>query len=191
MGRLFWFFTVGLTALATHIAYVLFAPGLLFQYKVFNTTDGKPANSFFVLAPEKQSQLFPLASIGDVVGVCKYDLGIGKLVLSATLPKTYWTMSIYTESGKQVYALDDVQAGSSAISIELSQSKTMLEQLISTFNPNAEGDEAGQIENLGWRVQTTERRGLAIVWIPLADELMRPHVENIIKESRCQPKAAN
>ncbi len=184
MGRVFWLLTVGLVAVATHIAYVLFAPGWFFQQRLNATTDGKPDNSFFVVAPEKQAQLFPLATPDDVVGVCKYDLGSGKLVLSANLPRTYWTMSIYTQSGKQVYALNDVQAGSSAFSIDVSRSKTMLEQVFS----NPEAEDAGQIENLGWRVETSERRGLAIVWIPLSDALMRPRVEAIIKESRCEPK---
>ncbi len=184
MLKLFWALTVGVIALAVHISYVLFAPALLFQQKLYQTTEGRPDNSFFTLAPEKQSQLFPASTVQDVVGVCKYDLGAGQLVLSATLPKTYWTMDIYTESGKQVYALDDVQAGSSAFSIELSRSKSFFEQILTIGDP----EDIGQIENLGWRVETTERRGLAIVWIPLSDELMRKPFEAIIKESRCEPK---
>jgi uncharacterized membrane protein len=168
-----------------HISYVLFAPGFFFKQKVFSVTDGKPDNSFFILEPQKQALLFPMATGQDVVGVCKYDLAGGQLVLTADLPKAYWTLSIYTQSGKQVYALDDVQAGSSSITIDLSQTKTVFEQLFS--NPDAE--DAGQIENLGWRVQTTEQRGLAIFWIPLADKLARPRIESIIKSSTCKPKA--
>ncbi len=186
MARLFWILTVSMIIVAVHISYVLFAPALLFQQKLYQATEGRPDNSFFILAPEKQAQLFPAATVLDVVGVCKYDLGAGQLVLSATLPKTYWTMAIYTQSGKQVYALDDVQAGSSAFTIELSRAKSFLEQIMSTGDP----DDAGQIENLGWRVETTERRGLAIVWIPLSDELMRKPIEAIIKDSRCEPKLA-
>jgi hypothetical protein len=47
-----------------------------------------------------------------------------------------------------------------------------------------------QIENLGWKVETTERRGIAVVWIPLADPLMRANIENTIMASKCRPKAA-
>ena len=188
MGRLLWLVTVGLVAVATHISYILFAPGYLFERQIYLSTDGKPNNTFFVLAPEKQAALVPTSTAQDVVGICKYDLQGGHLVLSANLPKSYWTMSIYTQSGKQVYALDDVQAGSSAISIELSQSKSLIEQIFSAVSSSADGEDQGQIEDLGWRVETTERRGLAIVWIPLSDQLMRPRVENIIKESRCAAK---
>ena len=187
MAKLFWLLTVSMIALAFHISYVLFAPAILFQQKLHQATEGRPDNSFFILAPEKQRQLFPAATLQDVVGVCKYDLGAGKLVLSANLPKTFWTMAVYTQSGKQVYALDDVQAGSSSFSIELSRSKSFFEQIMSV----GDADELGEIETLGWRVETTERRGLAIVWIPLSDELMRKPIEAIVRESNCEPKATS
>jgi uncharacterized membrane protein len=186
MGRFFWIITALFLAIAIHISYVLFVPGLLFQRKLYALTDGKPYNSFFIMSPEKQSQLFPTATADDVVGLCKFDLGAGRLVLSAQLPKTYWTLSIYTQSGKQLYALDDAQAGASTFTVDLSRAKTVLQQL---FAKN-DGEETGQIENLGWKVETTEQRGLAVVWIPLADALMRTEVENTIKVSKCEPKAA-
>jgi uncharacterized membrane protein len=186
MGKMFWLVTSGLILLASHISYVLFAPSYLFQYKLYAATDGKPDNSFFILAPEKQSQLFPIASAGDVVGVCKYDLQTGRVVFSALLPKTYWSLSIYTDSGTQIYALDDVQAGSNAFTVDLTRAKTILQQL---FAKN-DGEESGQVENLGWKVEATDRRGLAIVWIPLSDELMRGEVEEIVKGSHCEVKAA-
>ena len=95
-------------------------------------------------------------------------------------------MDIYSQSGKQVYALDDVQAGSNAFTIELSRSKSFIDQILAT----GDSEDASQIENLGWRVETSERRGLAIVWIPLSDQLMRKPFEEIIKDSRCEPKGS-
>ena len=186
MNRVFWSSTAILLAVAIHISYVLFMPAVLFQKKLFAATDGNPDNMFFVMTPEKQVLLIPTATADDVVGLCKFDLGAGKLILSAQLPKTYWTLSIYTQSGRQVYALDDVQAGSSSFTVDLSRAKTMLQQLLA----KNDGEDSSQIENLGWKAETTEQRGLAVVWIPLADALMRPEIENTIKASRCEPKAA-
>jgi uncharacterized membrane protein len=186
MKRFFWFVTAAFLALAIHISYVLFMPGFLFQKKISTATDGKPVNSFFIMPSEKQALLFPTATADDVVGICKFDLGAGKLVLSAQLPKTYWTLSIYTESGRQIYALDDVQAGSTNFTIDLSRAKTVLQQLMGS----GDAEDAGQIENLGWHVETTERRGLAVVWIPLADALMRKEIEDTVRASRCEPKTA-
>jgi uncharacterized membrane protein len=185
MGKLFWLFICGLLALAMHIAFVLFAPSYLFEKKLYATTDGKADNSFFVLTPEKQSQLFPNASAIDVVGVCKFDLQMGPVKFTAQLPKSYWSVSIYTNSGKQIYALDDVQAGGNSFTIDLTRAKTIMQQL--TGNSDVE-DGGGQIENLGWKVEATERRGLLIVWIPMTDDLMRGQVEEIVKRSHCEVK---
>jgi uncharacterized membrane protein len=185
MGRIFWIITAAFIAVATHISYVLFEPGLIFQKKLYAASGGKAANSFFILKPDEQSQLFPSATAHDVVGVCKYDLDSGHVVFSAQLPASYWTLSIYTDTGTQIYALDDVQAGSNKFTIDLTRAKSMLQQL---FAKN-DGEDGGQIENLGWKVETTQRRGLAVVWVPLSDAMMRGATEEIIKGSHCEAKA--
>jgi uncharacterized membrane protein len=185
MGRVLWLITVGLLAVAVHIAYVLFMPGLFFQKALLDNTSGKPDNEFFVMAPESQARVMPSASADDVVGLCKYDLGKGKVVLSTQLPHSYWTLSIFTQSGRQIYSLDDVQAGSSSFTVDLTKAPSIFEQLLAK---NDGEDTGGQVENLGWKVESNERRGLALIWIPLADPLMRGEVEKILNGSRCEAK---
>lgn len=184
MGRLLGLITAGFLGLAVFISYVLFAPGILFQRQLALVTDGQPSNRFFVLDAARQTQLVASTTRMAVVGVCKFDLAAGNIVLQAKLPRAYWTLSIYTQSGKQVYGLNDVQAGAAEFNVELSRSKTFLQQLLA----NAPAEDAAQIENLGWHAESTERYGIAVVWIPLADELMRPAIEGTIKTSRCDLK---
>lgn len=184
MGRLFWLMTMLFIAAATHISYVLFEPGMMFQKKLHDLSGARPDNSFFILARDQQSSLFPAATANDVVGVCKYDLSNGRVVFSTKLPRNYWTVSIYTESGTQIYALDDVQAGSNSFTVDLTRAKTLMQQL---FAKN-DGEDGGQIENLGWKVESTERRGLAVIWVPLSDAMMRSGIEDIIKGSECKVK---
>jgi uncharacterized membrane protein len=186
MNRVYWFIVAAIVAAAVHLSYVLYMPSLLFQKKLLAETSGKPDNSFFVVEPDQVSKLYPAATANDVVGVCKYDLGVGKLVLTAQLPRSYWTLSIFTQSGRQIYSLDDVQAGSNSFTVDLSPAKSMLQQLLA----KGDSEDGGQIENLGWKVETTERRGIAVVWIPLADPLMRREIENTVTASKCQPKVA-
>jgi uncharacterized membrane protein len=187
MGKIFWLFTIGFIALAMHISYVLFAPGYFFQHKLNDVTSGKPDNQFYLLAAEKQSQLYPTATANDVVGVCKFDLQAGPVVFSAQMPKQYWSVSIYTDSGAQIYSLDDQQAGSNSFAIDLKRAKTIFELL---FAKN-DSEDGGQVENLGWKVESTDRRGLVIVWVPLSDQLMRSEVEDILKGSSCNAKAGS
>lgn len=182
MGRGFWVVAALLLGVIAHVSYVLFAPGILFQRQVSLATDGKPYNSFFIANPAKQTLLLPTATSKAVVGICKFDLGQGNIALTAKLPRSYWTLAIYSQTGRQVYALNDVQAGTTDFKIELSRSQTLLQQLFG----KSRSEDATQIENLGWHAETSEQRGIAVIWIPLSDQLMRPQIEATLSDSRCE-----
>ncbi len=184
MGRGFWVIIALLVAVVAHVSYVLFVPGLVFQRQLRISTDAKPFNKFFIADPAKQTVLFPAATSKSVVGICKFDLSGGNVELNAKLPRSYWTLSIYAQSGRQVYALNDVQAGTSDFKVELSKTKTFFQQLLGKNR----SEDAIQIENLGWHAETPETRGIAVIWIPLADELMRPQIEATMEGSTCQQK---
>ena len=184
MERGFWLIVAILVAVITHVSYVLFAPSFSFQRQLSAATDAKPYNQFFVADPANQTLLWPAATSKSVIGICKFDLNAGSVELNAKLPRSYWTLSVYAQSGRQVYALNDVQAGTLDFKVELSKTKTFFQQLVG----NSRADDATQIENLGWHAETSEPRGVAVIWIPIADELMRPQVEKIIAGSSCKPK---
>jgi uncharacterized membrane protein len=185
MGRGFWVIIALLVAIAAHISYVLFVPSLVFQRQLKISTDARPYNKFFIADPAKQTILLPSATTKSVVGICKFDLSGGNVELNAKLPRSYWTLSIYAQSGRQVYALNDVQAGTSDFKVELSKSKTFLQQLLG----NNRAEDSIQIENLGWHAETPEIKGIAVIWIPLADELMRPQIVAAMDGSSCGQKA--
>ena len=182
LGRSFWIVIAVLVALATHVSYVLFAPGFWFARQLNAATDGHAYNSFFIADVAKQTQLLSSATSKSVVGVCKFNLDKGVVELNAKLPRSFWTLSIYSQSGRQVYALNDVQAGTSEFKIELSKTKTFFQQLMG----NGRAEDAPQIENLGWHAETPESRGIAVIWIPISDELMRPQIEAIVAGSNCK-----
>ncbi len=184
MGRGFWVIIAVLVAVIAHVSYVLFFPSLMFQRQLRIATDGKPYNQFFVADSTKQSALLPAATSKSVVGMCKFDLSAGNVELNAKLPRSYWTLSIYAQSGRQVYALNDVQAGTSDFKVELSKTKTFFQQLLG----NNRAEDAVQIENLGWHAETSETRGIAVIWIPLADELMRAQFVAAMQGSTCKQK---
>ena len=184
MGRGFWIIIALLVAVVTHVSYVLFVPSLVFQRQLRISTDGKPYNKFFIADPAKQTNLIPAATSKSVVGICKFDLSGGNVELNAKLPRSYWTLSIYAQSGRQVYALNDVQAGTSDFKVELSKSKTFFQQLLG----NNRAEDAIQIENLGWHAETPETKGIAIIWIPLSDELTRPQIVATMESSTCGQK---
>ena len=184
MGRLFWFVAAVFFGVATHLAYVLFTPLILFQKQFVTITNDKPVNKFFILDPTKKNLLIPTSTAQAVVGICSFDLNLGPIVVSAKLPKSFWTVSIYTQSGQQVYSLNDIQAGSNDFTIELSRAKSIFQQLFGNSSP----EDAVPIDSLGWHAESNEQFGFVVMWVPLADELMRDTIEATVKDSRCQPK---
>ncbi|MDE2444895.1 MAG: hypothetical protein KGO94_01870 [Alphaproteobacteria bacterium] len=183
MGRIFWIFVAALVGLVVHIVYVLFLPSYWFEQQLGRVTEQQTVNAFFIAKPEVQARLLPSTTSQSIVGLCIFDLRSGPVALQATLPRTYWTFSVYSQSGRQVYALNDVQAGTSEFKVELSQTKTFLQQLLG----NGRADDVNQVENLGWHAETSESRGIAVIWIPIADEAMRPQIEGVLKHSSCKP----
>ena len=183
MGRMFWLMTAVLVGVITHVSYVLFMPSYVFSRHLNQSTDGQPYNQFFIADPTKQTSLLPSATSKSIVGLCKFDLSLGPIELLAKLPRAYWTLSIYAQSGRQVYSLNDVQAGTSEFKVELSRSKSFLEQVLRI----GRAEEPTQTENLGWHAETAEPRGIAVIWIPISDDLMRPQIEAVMKGSTCKP----
>jgi hypothetical protein len=40
-------------------------------------------------------------------------------------------------------------------------------------------------DDIGWRIALTEKQGLAVLWVAVADPLLRKEAETVIKQSRC------
>ena len=185
MGRVFWFITAALLGLAVHISYVLFVPGVAFEKKLATITQGQQDNDFAVLDPAAQSALVQGASAADVVGLCKLNLSSGKLFLNADLPSTYWTLTVYDSTGQPVYSLTDAQSGAHQFTVDFSKAKGFIEQLFS----NGEQEDQLVGDNLGWHAEVGGQRGLAVIWVPVSDPLLRPSVAALVKKTKCVPGA--
>jgi uncharacterized membrane protein len=174
--------TAAFLAVAVHICYVLFAPAIAFEKKLSIMTQGQEDNSFAVLDPGVQGSLVLGASPDDVVGLCKLDLSAGKLLLNADLPSTYWTLTVYSSGGQQVYALTDAQSGAQQFTVDFSRAKGIIEQLFGKGDPE---DQLG--DNLGWHAEVSGQTGLAVIWVPVSDPLLRPSVAELVKKTKCLP----
>jgi uncharacterized membrane protein len=184
MSRVFWPITALFLAVAVHLAYVLFAPSLMFQRNLAGLTGNAAANTFFVMAPEVQVKLVPSASAQDIVGLCLLDLAPGRVVFSASVPKSLWTLSIFSQSGQQVYSINDAEAGTTEFAIELKRAKGIIEQL----RGKNDQEEPGQIQNVGWHADLNDRRGVVVLWVPVDDASRRAGMEAALKTTKCEVK---
>ncbi|MEP6827077.1 MAG: hypothetical protein ABJA10_03290 [Aestuariivirga sp.] len=183
-GRLFWLFTAAFLGLAVHLATILYLPGLSFGRNLGQVTGHQASNSFFVMKPEAQVNLLPMATTQDIVGLCLVDISKGNVIISAHGLNQLWSLVIYQTSGQQVYGINDVEAGTGDFSVELSKSKSLLQQL----SGKPEAEDAKVIENIGWHAELSEDTAIAVLWMPVPDALQRPALENIAKATICKAK---
>ena len=185
LGRVFWIITAAFIAIAVHISYVLFVPSVAFEKRLSLMMQGQDDNSFAVLDPAVQGTLVQGASPADVVGLCRLNLAAGKLFLNADLPSTYWTLTVYDSAGQQVYALTDAQSGGHQFTVDFSRSKSLSDQLFG----KGDAEDALVGDNLGWHAEVSGQKGLAVIWVPVSDALLRPAVADLVKKTKCGPAA--
>jgi uncharacterized membrane protein len=181
MGRLFWIVTALFTAVAVHIATVLYLPGFSFNRKLNAYATGQKPNSFFLMAPETQSGFMPTAAAQDIVGLCLLDLSRGKVTVNAQVPQNLWTFTVYNPSGLQIYSINDVEAGTGAFRVELTQAKSIIEQVRGRPDP----EDAGKITNSGSHAEVVGDKALAVLWLPVPDASQRKSLEAVVKKTEC------
>jgi uncharacterized membrane protein len=181
MKRSFWILLSLVLAVVVHLSYMLYEPSRKFEKTLQALTKGDTKLSFQVLTPEQQSSLLPFATMNDVVGVCFYDLRRGAIKIDGQAPSGFWNFSVFTSRGRQVYDLNDTQVETNRFVVELKPAAGILAQIMG----GADG-ETPAFTDAGWQVEITEKQGLAILWVPLHDALLRSRTEAVIKQSSCK-----
>lgn len=184
MGRFYWFLLFLASAIATHAAYVLYYPGYNFDSKLEAAVGPDSRNKMLMLTPAQVARLFPAYATSDIVAMCRYDLTNGPMQIAAKLPRGYWTFSIFTVKGRQVYSLTDAQAGENSFTVDLLQAADLIAQLKGALD---EGGEAEAINDVGWKVETPDARGIAVIWVPVADPIFRPTTLAAVQSTTCEP----
>jgi uncharacterized membrane protein len=179
--QFFWLVTATILAICCHVAYLLFVPSRSFSAAIDAAMGESQNNRFTILGDKAQLKLIPYASTNSIVGVCKFNVSAGPVKFSARLPEGYWNFAVYTIRGRQVYAINDTQADTNSFSVVLSHDDGLIAQLLGGSAEVA--DIAG--DDIGWRIAIADREGLAVLWMTVADPLLRKEVEDVMKQSRC------
>jgi len=177
---LIWIVATALFATMTHLAYVLFAPGYEMSRLISESVTATGINTFAVLDAGEQEKILKQSAGTAVAGVCPFDLANGtSLVFDAALPDTIWSFAIYADDGKDVYAINEVQAGTNRFRLTVKRSSGLLGMLL------GDNGETGAA-NEGWTATTASRRGLAIMWVALDDRKLRNSYAEVMRQSTCR-----
>lgn len=179
-GAVFWVILAAVLAVVTHFSYVLFVPSRSFENHLASILASKGSNTFVILDPSQQASLLPYATEDDLVGLCSYDVRKGAVLINAHVPRSFWTFAVYTNRGRQIYAINDTQAGGEDFKMELSPAKSFFAQLTA----GADDQDTSGVD-AGWRVSVNESQGIAVLWVPQGDAIHRASAAAIVQSSRC------
>src|SRR5438105_4155674 len=125
-----WLLATALFAAMIHIAYVLFAPPYEMSRLIGQSIKTAGINNFSVLDADAQELILKESSGTAVAGLCPFDLAQGSLVFDAALPDTIWSFAIYGDDGKDVYAINEAQAGTNRFRLTIKRSSGLIQSLL-------------------------------------------------------------
>ena len=183
--HLFWALVALTAALAAHAAFALYVPGWWFSRQVENLALTNGRNSFFIMTPEQQADMFPGLPRSGVAGLCLFDLAQGDVNITADLPQGLWAASIYTGHAEPIYAVNNRQSGADRFTLRLSLAPGLIDQILGSASKDSLEDLAS-----GWTVMSPEPTGLAVLWYPAPEASVRAAAAGAMARSRCGPIAA-
>jgi uncharacterized membrane protein len=177
-ARLFWLSAAFFLCLALHTGYLLLAPGFALGRSIVASGVAIDEPTFRILSQADQGKLFPTYPESSVFGLCAYDISRQSARIAAVMPDAFWTLTIYSRTGKVIYALNSEQSGTGTFAVSLHKAPSLLETLLQTTAEDLTTQD-------GWTVSAVEHQGIAVVWVPLREAAQRAATEATLAKTAC------
>jgi uncharacterized membrane protein len=161
----------------THISYVLFYPAMEMRRSLGPDILRIESNTPVLLQPAKAANVIG-GGKDAVVAVCPFDLEQGSLIVDAAMPTGLWSLTVYGDNGRDLYAVTDRQAGTDRFQLTIKSAPSWLDLLTTGSEPPDIND--------GWSVELDTRRGFAVFWAALDQREMRNVVAQTLTKSSCR-----
>lgn len=174
---IFWGLATALLATIVHLTIVLFAPVFDVGRKMAAFEAAAPLNSLSGIGDANQrDDLFVEPSPDIVYAFCRFDLTEGPLLIEAAIPATYWSVSVYSDTGENIYTLNDAQTGGDKLRL-----------VIVDADPLGDNDAKPHPEQDTLKYTSPARSGLIIFRGFVPDRSMREVVRSTVSSAQCNP----
>ena len=109
-SRTFWLIFGLLTAVAVHLAYILFVPQSQLNDRISALVAEAGTNRLVVASDDTAAAALASHRNELAYAVCAFDLSRGPLEIKARVPDHYWSLELYGPRGNTIYTLNDMQA---------------------------------------------------------------------------------
>ena len=175
---LFWIVAGLMLASVVHLSYVLVGTRFALQDIVSTEAQAAATGQFALLTPQEQLRILGESEKDAVAGQCVFDLAGGWLAIDAAMPASFWSLTIYSDSGEEVYSINDRQAGTSRFKLTVKRAPSLLSFF--TNDPDTKPS-----ENEGWSAEIGGDRGLVVFWAALDQPQLRPTFARELERSTC------
>ena len=176
MRRLFyWGAATLLLAAVVHLFVVIFVPGVDSGQKMARLAAAGEVNKLHPVSSTAAEQgLLTEPSPDMVYAFCKFDIGSRPLIIRGNIPPSYWSVSLYSETGDNVYTLNDKQAGVETIRLMVVTSDEAFER-------------EGRPENT-IIVRSPSTTGLVLFRAFVPDQSQAAAIAGHLNASECKPR---
>jgi uncharacterized membrane protein len=176
---LFWLAVALLIGAVSHLSYVLIAPSLAMQRLIGAGQDDTPINRFVLLDAPEQMRLLGETEREAVSAKCLFDISNGELSVAAEMPDTFWSLTIYSDKGADLYTINDRQAGTDKFKLTVRQAPGLMDLL------SSDQSETTRAMSNGWSLEIPEPKGIAVFWMALDYPEQRKLFTDILSRSSC------
>ena len=183
-SALFWLGVALLIGAVSHLSYVLIAPSFAMQRLIGAEQDDTPVNRFVLLDATEQMRLLGESESEAISGKCLFDISKGELSVAAEMPDTFWSLTLYSDKGADLYTINDRQAGTDKFKLTVKRAPGIMELL------SGDQSETARALSDGWSVEIAKPTGIAVFWMALDYPEQRKLFIDTLARSSCTLTAA-
>ena len=138
-----------------------------------------PANRMVVMAPPAPGkQALPFLTPDALYAMCRFDVSVDSLAVTAAVAHAGWTLSMHTPQGDNFYVMPAQQLRRADVSLVVVPAASTLSEFSSTPR---------RISATDSQIPSPSSEGLVIVRAPLKGLAWRAEAEAILRRATCTP----
>ncbi len=175
---LFWSTSIFLLASAVHIVTAVVMPRLEREKTLESIVSSVSSNQLTLVNSEKRDTFILQGVPPDLaIAICPFDISAAPLSITAPLPGSYWSVSIFNLEGENIYTINDKQVGTDQFSALIMREA---EQII-------QAEDAPQRKGEGIVIRSQTDQGIVLLRTFVPDRAALPRVEDVLAQTHCAP----
>jgi uncharacterized membrane protein len=175
-GTVFWIVATILLATVAHLCVVLFAPMVDVGRRMAAFQTSAPVNTLRKVPPVGPGRSILVEPSPDIsYAFCRFDISALPLKVSAPIPDSYWSVSIYSDTGENLYTINDAQTGVRRLELVIADSS----------KSQPEGGGIVDLQEDAIHYSSPVRQGLIVLRGFIPERSQRRTIDSIVESASC------